>query len=104
VLEQGSPRSHRVSVGQGGVEMQVLEWGDDGPLALLHHANGFCAATWGVVAERLRPHWRVVAIDARGHGNSSRTQGKAAYQWRERTRDWWAVIGSPIPRAPRRKQ
>jgi len=91
VLKQGSPRSHRVSVGQGGVEIQVLEWGDDGPLALLHHANGFCAATWGVVAERLRPHWRVIAIDARGHGNSSRPQGNAAYQWRELTRDWLAV-------------
>ncbi|MCZ7537709.1 MAG: alpha/beta fold hydrolase [Acidimicrobiia bacterium] len=65
--------------------------GDDGPLALLHHANGFCAATWGVVAERLRPHWRVIAIDARGHGNSSRPQGNAAYQWRELTRDWLAV-------------
>ena len=37
---------------------------------LRHHANGFCAATWGLVAERLTPRWQVLAVDARGHGDS----------------------------------
>ncbi len=85
------PRSHRVAVGESGVEIHVLDWGGDGPLALLHHANGFCAATWGLVAERLTPRWRVLAVDARGHGDSSRPQGDAAYDWHELTRDWLAV-------------
>lgn len=55
-----------------GVEIALLDWGGEGPLALLHHANGFCAGLWGLVAERLRPHFRLVAMDARGHGASSK--------------------------------
>ena len=54
-----------------GVEIGLLDWGGTGPLALLHHANGFCAALWAPVAERLRERFRVVAMDARGHGDSS---------------------------------
>jgi pimeloyl-ACP methyl ester carboxylesterase len=55
-----------------GIEIALLDWGGDGPLALLHHANGFCAGLWGLVAERLRPHFRLFAMDARGHGASSK--------------------------------
>jgi pimeloyl-ACP methyl ester carboxylesterase len=55
----------------GGIEIAAWEWGGDGPLALLHHANGLCAATWAPVAEQLARDYRVVAIDARGHGDSS---------------------------------
>ena len=53
--ESVTPQSHRVAVGESGVEIRVLDWGGQGPLALLHHANGFCAATWGLVAARLTP-------------------------------------------------
>jgi len=55
-----------------GLEIALLDWGGEGPLALLHHANGFCAGLWGLVAERLRPHFRLIAMDARGHGRSSK--------------------------------
>ena len=64
-----------------GVEIALLDWGGDGPLALLHHANGFCAALWEPVAAELRPHYRVVAMDARGHGDSSKPEGDAAFAW-----------------------
>ncbi len=54
-----------------GITASILEWGDAAqPLALLHHANGFCAAQWAEVAEPLADRFRVVAIDARGHGHS----------------------------------
>lgn len=54
-----------------GVELSLLEWGEPGrPLALLHHANGFCAAQWAEVAEVLQRRFHVVALDARGHGHS----------------------------------
>lgn len=86
-----TPRAHRVVVGESGVSIRVLDWGGDGPLALLHHANGFCAATWALVAERIAPQFRVLAIDARGHGESSRPEGDAAYHWSELARDWLAV-------------
>ena len=47
-----------------------LDFGGSGPLAILSHANGFCAATWALVAPRLTARYHVVALDARGHGDS----------------------------------
>jgi pimeloyl-ACP methyl ester carboxylesterase len=70
-----------------GLEIALLDWGGRGPLALLHHANGFCAALWDLVAEDLRPHFRVVAMDARGHGDSSKPAGAASYRWDHFGRD-----------------
>jgi len=70
----------RLQVGPG-IEIAILDWGGSRPLALLHHANGFCAGVWGVVAQALRPFFRVVALDARGHGDSSKPQWREAYRW-----------------------
>lgn len=50
-------------------------------MALLHHANGFCAAAWGPVAQLLRPRYRVIAIDARGHGDSDGFENPDDVQW-----------------------
>ena len=41
----------------------VHDWGGDGPLALLAHANSFCAALWTPVAARLRARYHVVGYD-----------------------------------------
>jgi pimeloyl-ACP methyl ester carboxylesterase len=65
------------------VEIAIIDWCGDGPLALLHHANGFCAGMWALLAERLRPHFRVVAFDARGHGDSTVPPPGPAYRWME---------------------
>lgn len=59
----------------------MIDWGGEGPLALLHHANGFCAGMWALLAEDLRPHYRVVALDARGHGDSTAPPPGPAYEW-----------------------
>lgn len=61
----------RVSLPGKGIEIALQDWGGDGPLALFHHANGFCAALFAPVAEPLRERFHVVAMDARGHGDSS---------------------------------
>jgi pimeloyl-ACP methyl ester carboxylesterase len=74
-----------------GVEIALLDWGGDGPLALLHHATGFCKAVWAPIAEALRPRFRVIAMDARGHGDSSQLEGAVAYTWPEFARDLVAV-------------
>ena len=86
-----------------GVEIAALDWGGDGPLALLHHANGFCKGVWALIADALRARWRVVAIDARGHGDSSKPEDGAAYQWHHFAEDLLAVgehlsaeCGAPI--------
>ena len=74
-----------------GIEIAALEWGDDGPLLLLHHANGFCKGTWGLVAGALGGRCRVVAIDARGHGDSSKPEHADAYAWDRFAEDLLAV-------------
>ena len=63
-----------------GVSLRLLDWGGSGPLALLAHANGFCAGVWDPVALHLRRRFRVIAFDARGHGDSSKPPD-SAYGW-----------------------
>jgi len=84
-------RRRRIALPDRGVELALLDWGGDGPLALLHHANGFCAAVWGPVAEGLRGRFRVVAVDARGHGDSSKPEDADAYRWSQFGRDLAAL-------------
>jgi pimeloyl-ACP methyl ester carboxylesterase len=84
----------RVPLEARGVEIALQDWGGDGPLALLHHANGFAASLWAPVAERLRSRFRVVAMDARGHGDSSLpAEGAAAeaFDWGVMAEDLAAV-------------
>ncbi len=85
-------KRRRIQLPERGVELALLDWGGDGPLALLHHANGFCAATWGLLAKGLRSHYRVVAMDARGHGDSSSPPPGDAYVWIEFVHDLVSLV------------
>jgi pimeloyl-ACP methyl ester carboxylesterase len=89
VLEDVERR--RITLAERGVEIALLDWGGAGPLALLHHANGFCAATLDLVARPLREHFRVIGMDARGHGDSSPGAGARPYAWHEFGADLAAV-------------
>jgi pimeloyl-ACP methyl ester carboxylesterase len=71
----------RIALPENGVEIATLDFGGRGPLALLHHANGFCAAVWEPVAAHLARHFHVIAMDARGHGRSGKPAGADAYHW-----------------------
>jgi pimeloyl-ACP methyl ester carboxylesterase len=84
-------RRRKIALPDSGIEIALLDWGGDGPLALLHHANGFCAGVWGLVAELLKDRYRVIAMDARGHGDSSKPEGANAYNWNHFSRDVLAV-------------
>jgi pimeloyl-ACP methyl ester carboxylesterase len=79
---------------ESGVEIALLDWGGAGPLAVLHHANGFCAALWDPVARALRDEFRVIAMDARGHGDSSKPEGDDHYRWEAFGRDLAAVAAA----------
>ncbi|MBC9716388.1 alpha/beta hydrolase [Streptomyces sp. TRM66268-LWL] len=65
-----------------GVRLVCRDWGGDGvPLVLLHGLAGH-AGEWDEAARALRDLYRVVALDQRGHGASSRLPGdvsRAAY-------------------------
>ncbi len=80
----------RVELPERGVELGILDFGGDAPLALLAHANGFCAGIYGLLAEALREEFRVVAFDARGHGDSSKPP-LDAYDWGEFALDLLAL-------------
>jgi pimeloyl-ACP methyl ester carboxylesterase len=81
----------RLAFPERGVEIALLDWGGSGPLALFHHANGFCAATLDLVARPLTKYFRVIGMDARGHGDSTKPTAASAYQWREFGADLAAV-------------
>jgi pimeloyl-ACP methyl ester carboxylesterase len=84
-------RRRKLALPDSAIEIALLDWGGEGPLALLHHANGFCAAVWGLVAERLSGHYQVIAMDARGHGDSSKPRAADGYRWEYFGRDVLAV-------------
>lgn len=58
-------------VSANGIRHHYLEWGDpsDPPLLMLH-ATGLCAWPWKPIARRLAEHYRVMAFDQRGHGDT----------------------------------
>jgi len=79
-----------------GVRIALLDFGGEGPPALLHHANGFCSALWAPVADGLRPHFRLFAMDARGHGDSSKPEAPEAYRWEHFGADAGAVVDALV--------
>jgi pimeloyl-ACP methyl ester carboxylesterase len=53
-----------------GLNLHALDWGGEGPVAVLLHGGALTARTWDYVALALRSDFRLVAIDLRGHGDS----------------------------------
>ncbi len=89
-------RRRRVALPERGLSLALIDWGGEGPLALFSHANGFCADTLGVVAERLRPRFRVIGFDSRGHGDSDKPKPPAPYAWEEFVRDAVALADAVV--------
>src|SRR5689334_5912227 len=54
--------------------------GDGAPVALLHGLSAG-ASTWVEVVDRLRPYYRVVALDLPGHGGSTPPPRGAGIDW-----------------------
>ncbi|MFU8816894.1 MAG: alpha/beta fold hydrolase, partial [Pseudomonadales bacterium] len=78
----------------GALEIAGLDWGAGDEIVLLLHANGFCAATWDEVARRMAGRYRVIALDARGHGASSAPPPPGAYDWRHLLADVDQVVSA----------
>ena len=55
---------------RNGPGIHVLDWGGQGPPAVLLHGGALTARTWDYVALALRGEFRLLAIDLRGHGES----------------------------------
>jgi pimeloyl-ACP methyl ester carboxylesterase len=63
------PRSRRLK-GADDLRVHVLEWSDEGVPLVLVHGFGNEAHIWNDFAPRVAPHYRTIAVDLRGHGDS----------------------------------
>jgi pimeloyl-ACP methyl ester carboxylesterase len=82
-----------------GIEVGLVDFGGEGPLAVVSHANGFCASLYEPLAAGLRDRYRVLAFDSRGHGRSSAPPPSAPYEWEEFVADWRSVAAALCERA-----
>jgi pimeloyl-ACP methyl ester carboxylesterase len=87
-------RARRRSVRLPGGEIALLDFGGDGAPVLLHHANGFCKGVFALLAERLAPRFRAIAMDARGHGDSVHPEAPGSYAWARFAEDFAGVAES----------
>ncbi len=76
----------------GVVELEVYDFGGDGPLVLLVHATGFCARCYEPLIAEL-DGFAVRAVDLRGHGNAVTPPG-LDYRWEDFGDDVAAVVAS----------
>jgi pimeloyl-ACP methyl ester carboxylesterase len=61
-----------------GIKVWYAEYGYGQPVILLH--GGLANADyWGLQVRALEPHYRVIVMDSRGHGRSSRTAAPLGY-------------------------
>lgn len=77
-------------VTSGDLRIHYLDWGGDGPMAVLVHPSSFCADIWAPVAEVLSPRLRCVAMNLRGHGQSDRPAGP--FTWDDLGADVVAIL------------
>ncbi len=85
-------------VSRNDVDLAVRTWSaDKSPTVILVHGYPDANHVWEKVAERLSRHFKVVAYDVRGAGNSSVPQGRAAYKLRELRNDLHAVMDAVSP-------
>ena len=63
-------RPRRIS-GSDGLDLHLLEWSQQGVPLMLVHGFGNDAHIWDDFAPVAAPHYRVLALDLRGHGDSA---------------------------------
>lgn len=81
-----------------GVEIELHEFGGDGPHLLIAHATGFCAGPYRPFAASLLERFRVSALDFRGHGRSGRP-ADGDFSWSGMVDDVLTVVdhlGGPV--------
>jgi pimeloyl-ACP methyl ester carboxylesterase len=81
----------RTVTGSDDVELHALEWSRDGVPLLLLHGFGNEAHIWDDFAPVVAPHYRTLALDHRGHGDSG-WDAAGRYDLDSLVRDVEAVI------------
>lgn len=62
-----------------GINLHLLDWGNNGPPLLLLHPTSFCARVWAPTVGLLADRFHAMAIDMRGHGDSDKPRD--GYTW-----------------------
>jgi pimeloyl-ACP methyl ester carboxylesterase len=83
------PKSRTVP-GVDGLALRLLEWSDEGVPFLMLHGFSNEAHVWDDLAPVLAPHYRVLALDQRGHGESD-ADPEGRYDFETMARDVEAV-------------
>src|SRR5947207_10964532 len=65
-----APRTLWLEIAEG-IRLRALDWGGNGAPVLLLHGGALTAQTWDYVCVGLRSEFRMIALDMRGHGESS---------------------------------
>ena len=78
------------TTGADGLTLHALEWSREGVPLVLLHGFGNEAHIWDDFAPMLAPHYRTLALDHRGHGDSD-WDPKARYELEAMVRDLEAV-------------
>jgi pimeloyl-ACP methyl ester carboxylesterase len=86
------PTSRRLP-GTHGLTLHALEWSSEGTLLLFLHGFSNDAHVWDPVAPAFTAHYRVIALDHRGHGDSDRDP-EGRYDHETMARDVNAVLES----------
>lgn len=79
--------------GADGNRIHALEWSTDGVPLILVHGFGNDAHIWDEFAPLVAAHYRVLALDLRGHGDSAHDPERR-YHWDDHVRDLEAVTGA----------
>ena len=79
--------------GTHGLTLHALEWSREGTLLLFLHGFSNDAHVWDWCAPTFAPHYRVVALDHRGHGDSDRDP-EGRYDHETMARDVATVLES----------
>lgn len=61
----------------------AIDYGGSGPACLLIHGTGQNAAAWRRFGAVLAEHYRVIAFDLRGHGQTRASSSDAEQYWRD---------------------
>ena len=73
------------------INIRYVDWGDNGPTLLLLHGSMRTSRSWDAMARALHDRFHVIALDARGHGDSDWT--KRGYGYTNMVQDLGAFFG-----------
>jgi esterase len=86
------PADHEVVV--NGLRLHYLDWGNPHlPHVLLLHGGGLTAHTWDMAALLLRDRYHLLALDARGHGDSDWSPD-GHYGWEQHVDDVAGLVAA----------